>query len=176
MDFEAIKKAAQAYGPDMTRFLRDMIAIPSESCEEREVVACIKAEMEKTLLSPRPQYIAAMVQAGLLDHLHPMPKGPELDTLEELAGLPPTKEARWRGFCALTGFPITVLPVERTLRRAVEYPELAVIPTLALSGRDLMALGFKGPAISAAQKRLAEVRKVFPDAFVVCCRGTQIVK
>ena len=24
MDFEAIKKAAQAYGPDMTRFLRDM--------------------------------------------------------------------------------------------------------------------------------------------------------
>ena len=35
MDFEAIKKAAQAYGPDMTRFLRDMIAIPSESCEEK---------------------------------------------------------------------------------------------------------------------------------------------
>ena len=37
MDFEAIKKAAQAYGPDMTRFLRDMIAIPSESCEEKGV-------------------------------------------------------------------------------------------------------------------------------------------
>ena len=47
MDFEAIKKAAQAYGPDMTRFLRDMISHPSESCEEREVVHCIKAEMEK---------------------------------------------------------------------------------------------------------------------------------
>lgn len=29
---------------------------------------------------------------------------------------------------------------------------------------------------AAAQKRLAEVRKVFPDAFVVNCRGTQIVK
>ena len=29
---------------------------------------------------------------------------------------------------------------------------------------------------AAAQKRLAEVRKVFPDAFVVSCRGTQIVK
>lgn len=28
---------------------------------------------------------------------------------------------------------------------------------------------------AAAQKRLAEVRKVFPDAFVVSCRGTQIV-
>ena len=46
MDFEAIKKAAQAYGPDKTRFQRDMIAIPSESCEEKEVVACSKAEME----------------------------------------------------------------------------------------------------------------------------------
>ena len=47
MDFEAIKKAAQAYGPDMTRFLRDMIAIPSESCEEKGVVMRIKDEMEK---------------------------------------------------------------------------------------------------------------------------------
>ena len=35
MDFEAIKKAAQGYQADMTRFLRDMIAIPSESCEEK---------------------------------------------------------------------------------------------------------------------------------------------
>ena len=47
MDFEAIKKAAQAYSPDMTRFLRDMIAIPSESCEEKGVVMRIKEEMEK---------------------------------------------------------------------------------------------------------------------------------
>ena len=47
MDFEAIKAAAQNYQADMTRFLRDMISHPSESCEEREVVHCIKAEMEK---------------------------------------------------------------------------------------------------------------------------------
>ena len=47
MDFEAIKKAAQAYRADMSRFLRDMIAIPSESCEEEGVVMRIKAEMEK---------------------------------------------------------------------------------------------------------------------------------
>ena len=47
MDFEAIKKAAQGYRADMSRFLRDMIAIPSESCEEKGVVMCIKAEMEK---------------------------------------------------------------------------------------------------------------------------------
>ena len=47
MDFEAIKKAAQAYGPDMTHFLRDMIAIPSESCEEKGVAHRIAEEMKK---------------------------------------------------------------------------------------------------------------------------------
>ena len=33
MDFEAIRKAAEGYKPAMVKFLRDMIAIPSESCE-----------------------------------------------------------------------------------------------------------------------------------------------
>ncbi len=47
MDFEAIKKAAEAYGPAMTAFLRDMIAIPSESCEEKGVIHRIAEEMEK---------------------------------------------------------------------------------------------------------------------------------
>ena len=47
MDFERIKQAAEGYKVDMVRFLREMISHPSESCEEREVVACIKAEMEK---------------------------------------------------------------------------------------------------------------------------------
>ena len=47
LDFELIKKTAQDYGKDMTAFLRAMISHPSESCEEGEVVACIKAEMEK---------------------------------------------------------------------------------------------------------------------------------
>ena len=46
LDFETIKKAAEKYGPDMSAFLRAMISHPSESCEEGEVVACIKAEME----------------------------------------------------------------------------------------------------------------------------------
>ena len=44
---DQIKDAAAAYGPDMTAFLRRMISHPSESCEEGEVVACIKEEMEK---------------------------------------------------------------------------------------------------------------------------------
>ncbi len=47
LDYEAIKKAAEGYKADMVCFLRAMISHPSESCEEKEVVACIKAEMEK---------------------------------------------------------------------------------------------------------------------------------
>ena len=47
LDYEAIKKAAEGYKADMVRFLRAMISHPSESCEEKEVVACIKAELEK---------------------------------------------------------------------------------------------------------------------------------
>jgi len=47
LDCSAIKAAAEGYKSDMVRFLRAMISLPSESCEEREVIACIKAEMEK---------------------------------------------------------------------------------------------------------------------------------
>ena len=47
LDYEAIRAAAEGYKADMVRFLRAMISHPSESCEEKEVVACIKAEMEK---------------------------------------------------------------------------------------------------------------------------------
>jgi putative selenium metabolism hydrolase len=44
--FEMIVKQAKYYEKDMTRFLRDMIAIPSESCQEEAVIQCIKKEME----------------------------------------------------------------------------------------------------------------------------------
>ena len=47
MDFEAIKKAAEKYKPDMVKFLRDMIKIPSESCEEGDVVKRIAEELKK---------------------------------------------------------------------------------------------------------------------------------
>ena len=46
MDFEAIKKAAAGYLPQMTRFLRDLIAIPSESCNEEGVVKRTIQEMQ----------------------------------------------------------------------------------------------------------------------------------
>jgi putative selenium metabolism hydrolase len=45
--FSEIRTRAEAYKADMTRFLRDMIRIPSESCGEREVILRIKQEMEK---------------------------------------------------------------------------------------------------------------------------------
>lgn len=46
-DFEQILAKAQEYKADMTRFLRDMVKIPSESCDEKAVVLRIKEEMEK---------------------------------------------------------------------------------------------------------------------------------
>ena len=47
IDAAKIKNLAKKYEPDMTRFLRDMIRLPSESCEERAVIERIKREMEK---------------------------------------------------------------------------------------------------------------------------------
>jgi putative selenium metabolism hydrolase len=46
-DFSKIQELARTYEPEMTRFLRDMVAIPSESCQEEKVVLRIKEEMEK---------------------------------------------------------------------------------------------------------------------------------
>lgn len=117
----------------------------------------IKAELEKILLSPMPEEMSEVISAGLLRHLHSFPPMPFLREAlyEELRPLPATPGERWRGFCKITGFPINVLPVERSLRRAVEHPELELIPTLALKPADLMAMGLEGPEISAAQRKLA---------------------
>ena len=46
MEAAAVKRAAEAYLPQMTRFLRDLIAIPSESCEEEGVIRRTIREME----------------------------------------------------------------------------------------------------------------------------------
>ncbi len=47
LDFKKISELAEEYKPQMTAFLRDMIRIPSESCDEKKVVARIAEEMEK---------------------------------------------------------------------------------------------------------------------------------
>ncbi|MDR1885402.1 MAG: M20/M25/M40 family metallo-hydrolase, partial [Synergistaceae bacterium] len=47
LDFKRINEQAKKYEPQISGFLRDMIAIPSESCDERRVVLRIKEEMER---------------------------------------------------------------------------------------------------------------------------------
>lgn len=46
-EFSEIIQKAEKYRPEISNFLRDMIAIPSESCQEKEVILRIKEEMEK---------------------------------------------------------------------------------------------------------------------------------
>lgn len=46
LDFNKIKEAAQGYEAAMTKFLRDLVAIPGESCEEKGVVERIAEEMK----------------------------------------------------------------------------------------------------------------------------------
>lgn len=45
MDFEVIKKTAQSYQKDMTKFLRELVKIPGESCGEEKVIKRIEKEM-----------------------------------------------------------------------------------------------------------------------------------
>lgn len=46
IDFNEILRLSKKYQPEMTKFLRDMIRIPSESSDEEKVVLRIKEEME----------------------------------------------------------------------------------------------------------------------------------
>ena len=46
MDLQAIKQAAATYGPAMTKFLREIVAFPGESAEEKEHVQRIEKEMK----------------------------------------------------------------------------------------------------------------------------------
>jgi putative selenium metabolism hydrolase len=47
IDFNAIKKAAEGYKAEMTKFLRDLVRLPGESCGEKETAARIVEEMKK---------------------------------------------------------------------------------------------------------------------------------
>ena len=112
----------------------------------------IKVELEKTLLSPRPEWAGEALRLGLLAHLYPETTCPDLTRLREL---PPEPIPRWRGFCRETGFPIERLPVERALRQGVLHPEREAVKDLTLSGGQLAALGLKGKEIGAVQRELA---------------------
>lgn len=46
MDFQKVKAQAENYKKDMTKFLRDLIKLPGESCNEEATILRIKEEME----------------------------------------------------------------------------------------------------------------------------------
>jgi putative selenium metabolism hydrolase len=46
IDFQKVRQKAEEYKPQISAFLRDMVAIPSESCDEEKVIQRIKQEME----------------------------------------------------------------------------------------------------------------------------------
>ena len=47
VDSQTISTAAEACQGEIVRFLRDLIAIPAESCQEGPVIQRIRQEMEK---------------------------------------------------------------------------------------------------------------------------------
>jgi putative selenium metabolism hydrolase len=62
---EEILKLAEAYKPAMNKFLRDLIAIPGESCEEEGVIKRIEAEMkavgfDKVVIDPQGNVLGYM--------------------------------------------------------------------------------------------------------------------
>ena len=112
----------------------------------------IKTEVEKTLLSPRPQWVGKLVELGVLNRFW---NGWKLCDWNVLTGVEATPQERWRAFCALTDCPVTALPVERAVRMSVLHPEREAVKKLKLSGGELYALGLRGEAIGAAQRQLA---------------------
>ena len=65
MDFDKVKAAAQGYEKEMTKFLRDLIAIPGESCGEEGVIRRIEKEMkavgfDQVLIDPMGNILGTM--------------------------------------------------------------------------------------------------------------------
>ncbi len=135
--------------------LEEGTAAAMETCAalvDRVSAERVRTEVEKILLSPRPQWVGRLVELGVLDRFY---TGWKPCDWNELAGEEAAPAARWRAFCAQTGFPIAALPVERSVRMAVLHPEREAVRRLALSGGALQALGLHGEEIGAAQRRLA---------------------
>ena len=65
MDFNKIKQASENYLPDMTKFLRELVAIPGESCGEEGHIKRIEAEMkaldfDKVVIDPMGNVLGYM--------------------------------------------------------------------------------------------------------------------
>ena len=112
----------------------------------------IKIEVEKVLISPNPQRVGELVSLGVLNRFCREWPSCDWDELRCAENIP---VERWRAFCALTGFSIEALPVERAVRMSILHPEREGVKRLTLSGGELQELGLSGEAIGTAQKRLA---------------------
>lgn len=144
--FRAVRFAAQL---DFTLAPQTAAAIPTLASRAGLVAReRVKVEVEKTLLSPRPDLAGLLLDFGLLS----APRRPDLTSL---CSVPAQAIPRWLAFCALTGFDLLSLPVERALKAALLHPEREQIAHLALSGGELQALGFRGAAIGQVQRALA---------------------
>lgn len=71
MDFNKVKEASESYLPEMTRFLRELVAIPGESCGEEGHVRRIEAEMkalefDKVEIDPMGNILGYMGAGGTL--------------------------------------------------------------------------------------------------------------
>ncbi len=53
LDYGKIKEAAQNYEKDMTKFLRDIVKFPGESCDEKAHIDRIARGDEKAGISTR---------------------------------------------------------------------------------------------------------------------------
>ncbi len=71
MNFDQVKSAAEGYKAAMTKFLRDIVALPGESCHEEATVLRIKEEMEavgfdKVEIDPQGNVLGFMGTEGPL--------------------------------------------------------------------------------------------------------------
>ena len=145
-----VRFAAQlgfAIEPDTATAMKGCAPLVDKVSAER-----IKTEVEKTLLSPNPQRVGDLVSLGILNRFHGDWRACDWNALSQV---PATPVERWGAFCAMTGFPVETLPVERFVRMSILYPERESVKRLTLSGGELQRLGLSGEAIGAAQKRLA---------------------
>lgn len=172
----AVGEPERRFSEDALRILRGVrfaaqlgFMVEEETAKAMEVCAPlvdkvsaerIKTEVEKILLSPNPQRVGELVAFGVLDRFHSDWIPCDWDELNHVQNTP---VERWRAFCAMSGFPIEALPVERFVRMSILHPERELVKVLALSGGELQRLGLCGEAIGITQKRLAAHVQDYPE-------------
>ncbi len=172
----AVGEPTRRFSEDALRILRGVrfaaqLGFEIEPDTDRAMTSCahmvehvsaerIKVEVEKTLLSPRPQWVGKLVELGVLDRFYDQWQVCDWKMLNRVECTP---LKRWRAFCTLSGFPIQALPVERVVRMGILHPEREFVKNLSLTAADLQRLGLQGKQIGGAQRKLAEHIMTHPE-------------